>query len=151
MQNTLKHKMPFSSHLLVTCQSRKKATKFPLLLFRANRVCVSWGISIWLYRPSPLKTQAVFHPAGVVITVFAVPGKVTVKIGDAENRWRGYWYQNRLKRAKISPIQSILSTLKSEVWNYVYKMPKYASKVKKKKKRTMSVLRDRLSRFRSEG
>ena len=28
------------------------------------------------------ETQAVFHPAGVVATVFVVPGKVTVKIGD---------------------------------------------------------------------
>lgn len=28
------------------------------------------------------ETQAVFHPAGVVTTVFVVPGKVTVKIGD---------------------------------------------------------------------
>ena len=28
------------------------------------------------------ETQAVFHPAGVVTTIFVVPGKVTVKIGD---------------------------------------------------------------------
>ena len=28
------------------------------------------------------ETQAVFHPSGVVTTVFVVPGKVTVKIGD---------------------------------------------------------------------
>ena len=28
------------------------------------------------------ETQAVFHPVGVVTTVFIVPGKVTVKIGD---------------------------------------------------------------------
>ena len=28
------------------------------------------------------ETQAVFHPAGVVTTVFVVPGNVTVKIGD---------------------------------------------------------------------
>ena len=28
------------------------------------------------------ETQAVFHPAGAVIIVFVVPGKVTVKIGD---------------------------------------------------------------------
>ena len=28
------------------------------------------------------ETQAVFHPAGVFTTVFVVPGKVTVKIGD---------------------------------------------------------------------
>ena len=28
------------------------------------------------------ETKAVFHPAGVVITVFVVPGKVTVQIGD---------------------------------------------------------------------
>ena len=28
------------------------------------------------------ETQAVFHPAGVVTTVFVVPGKVSAKIGD---------------------------------------------------------------------
>ena len=28
------------------------------------------------------ETQAVFHPAGVVTTIFVVPGNVTVKIGD---------------------------------------------------------------------
>ena len=28
------------------------------------------------------ETQAVFRPAGAVTTVFVVPGKVTVKIGD---------------------------------------------------------------------
>ena len=28
------------------------------------------------------ETQAVFHPAGDVATVFVVPEKVTVKIGD---------------------------------------------------------------------
>ena len=28
------------------------------------------------------ETQAVFHPAGGVTTIFVVPGKVTVKIGD---------------------------------------------------------------------
>ena len=28
------------------------------------------------------ETQAVFHPAGAVTTVFVVPEKVTVKIGD---------------------------------------------------------------------
>ena len=28
------------------------------------------------------ETQAVFHPAGAVITVFVVSGKVTVQIGD---------------------------------------------------------------------
>ena len=28
------------------------------------------------------ETQAVFHPAGVVTTVFVVPGKMTVNIGD---------------------------------------------------------------------
>ena len=28
------------------------------------------------------KTQAVFHPGGVVTTVFILPGKETVKIGD---------------------------------------------------------------------
>ena len=29
------------------------------------------------------ETQAVFHPAEVVTTVFVVPGKVTVKIKDS--------------------------------------------------------------------
>ena len=28
------------------------------------------------------ETQAVFHHAGAVTTIFVVPGKVTVKIGD---------------------------------------------------------------------
>ena len=28
------------------------------------------------------ETQAVFHPEKVVTTVFVVPGKVTVKVGD---------------------------------------------------------------------
>ena len=73
MQNTLKHKMPYSNHRLITCQSRRK--QFSLLLFLANR------ISFGLHRHSPLKTQAVFHPAGAVTTLFVVPGKVTVKIG----------------------------------------------------------------------
>ena len=31
------------------------------------------------------ETQAVFNPAGFVITVFVVPGKLTVQIGDGED------------------------------------------------------------------
>ena len=60
MKNTLKHKMPFSNHFLIT-----------------------WKV---VFDPTSstftFETQAVFHPAVVVTTVFIVPGKVTVKIGD---------------------------------------------------------------------
>ena len=41
------------------------------------------------------------HPAGDVTRVFVVPEKVTVKIGDAENWWRGWRDKNRLKTAKL--------------------------------------------------
>ena len=70
MQNTLKHKMPFSNHLLITCQSRIKQTVKTL----RNIDPAS--------STSTFEIQAVFHPAGVVTTVFVVPGKVTMKIGD---------------------------------------------------------------------
>ena len=36
------------------------------------------------------------HPVGDVRRVSVVPGKVTVKIGDVENRWWGCWDKNRL-------------------------------------------------------
>ena len=67
MQNTLKHKMPFSNHLLVTCQSRRKQ-----ILRNIDPASSTFTF----------ETKAVFHPAGVVTTVFIMPGKVTVKIGD---------------------------------------------------------------------
>ena len=66
MQNTLKHKMPFSNHLLVICKSRRKQ------ILRNIEPASS----------TTFETKAVFHPAGVVTTVFVVPGNMTVKIGD---------------------------------------------------------------------
>ena len=64
---------------------------------------------------------------------------MTVKIGDAENRWRGYWDKSRLKRAKILLIQFYFEyplSLKYAIMSM--KCPKYvlsldASKVKEKK------------------
>ena len=67
MQKTLKHKMPFSNHLLVTCQSRRK---------QILRYIDPASSTI------TFETKAVFNPAGDVTTVFIVSGKVTVKIGD---------------------------------------------------------------------
>ena len=76
MQNKLKHKMPFSNHILITCQSRRKIFFF-------------WGGGVKILRNIDLasstftfETQAVFYPAEVVTTVFVVLGNVTVKIGD---------------------------------------------------------------------
>ena len=56
---------------------------------------------------SPLKTQAVFHPEGDVTSVFKVPGKATVKIGDAESRWRGCCDKNRLSMVKGNRINQV--------------------------------------------
>ena len=42
------------------------------------------------------KVYKYIHPAGDVTGVFDVPGNMTVKIMDAENRWRGYRDINRL-------------------------------------------------------
>ena len=58
------------------------------------------------------------HPAGDVTRVSVVPRKVTVKIGDAENWWRGCRDKNRLKVANI-PIRLFLSRVpfRSGVWN----------------------------------
>ena len=83
---------------------------------------------------------------------------------DSENRgWRGCWDKNQLKSAK-NIVHSVLSwvSFKSEVWNYVYKMPKYvlsldARKVKKKKKKKKQTrvpflrYRMRLPCFRGKG
>ena len=51
--------------------------------------------------------------------------KVTVKIGDAENRCRWCRDKNQWKRAKI-PVRLVLSRVpfKYGVWNLAYKMPK---------------------------
>ena len=43
-----------------------------------------------------------YHPAGDVTIVFVVPGKLTVKIGDVKNWWRGCRDKNLLKNAKHS-------------------------------------------------
>ena len=58
--------------------------------------------------------QAVFHRTGVMVTVFIVPGNVTVQIGDGGDDE----IKNRLNRAKISFIQFHLEyplSLKSEI------------------------------------
>ena len=49
---------------------------------------------------------------------YVVPGKVTVKIGDAENGWRGCWDKNRLNEAKI-PVHLVRShvPIKSGILN----------------------------------
>ena len=47
------------------------------------------------------------HPAGDLTRVSVVPRKVTVKIGDAENWWRGCRDNNRLKKATI-PVRLVL-------------------------------------------
>ena len=58
------------------------------------------------------------HPAGDVTRVSVMPRKVTVKIGDAENRCRGCRDKNQWKRANI-PVRLVLSEapFKSGVWN----------------------------------
>ena len=71
-KNTLKHKMPFSNHLLITCQSRIKQNFFGKTLRNIDPASSTFTF----------ETQAVFHPAGVVIKVFVAPGKVTVQIRD---------------------------------------------------------------------
>ena len=48
------------------------------------------------------------HPAGDVTRVSVVSRKMTVKIGDAENWWRGCQDKNGLKKAKI-PARLVLS------------------------------------------
>ena len=68
MQNTLKHKMPFSNPLF----SLQKANFFVKTLRNIDPVSSTFTFEI----------QAAFHPAGVVTTVFVVPGTVTVKIRD---------------------------------------------------------------------
>ena len=68
MQNTLKYKMPFSNHFLITCQSPIKQTSLPKNIDPAS--------STFTFE------TAVFHHAGDMTIVFVVPGKVTVKIGD---------------------------------------------------------------------
>ena len=74
MQNTLKHKMPFSNHILITSKP-KKANFFVKTLRNIDPASSTFTF----------ETQGVFHPAEVVTTVFVVPGKVTVKIGDGRD------------------------------------------------------------------
>ena len=73
MQNTLKYKMPFSNPL-ITCQGRRK----PISLSKLRNIDPASSTFTF-------ETQAVFHPAGVVTTVFVVPGKMTVKIWDGKD------------------------------------------------------------------
>ena len=97
MQNTLKHTMAFSNHLPITCQSRRK------------QISLS-GISIRLYRPCPLKLKL------FSTTVFVVPEKVTVKIGDGGD----VGIKLDKKAQKISFTQCYLEytlSLKSCLWN----------------------------------
>ena len=72
MQSTLKHKIPFlkpPSHYM----SKLNKANFSVKTLRN----IDQASSTFTF-----ETQAVFRPAGVVTTVFVVPGKVTVKIGD---------------------------------------------------------------------
>ena len=72
MQNTLKNKMPFLNHILITCQSRRKQNFFVKTVRNIDPAS-----STFIF-----ETQAVFYPAGDVTTIVVVPGKVTVKIGN---------------------------------------------------------------------
>ena len=53
-------------------------------------------------------TIGIYQPAVDVIKVSVVPRKMTVKIGDVENWWRGFRDKNRLKKAKF-PVCLVLS------------------------------------------
>ena len=90
------------------------------------------------------ESQAVFHPAGVVTTVFIVSGKVTVKIGDG----RDAGIKIDKKGQNIPFIQFYLEHPLSLKLKYVLSLD--ASKLKKK---CMSVLRHRmrLPCFRDKG
>ena len=103
MQNTLKHKMPFSGHLLIPCPM------FKLIILYCNKEQLGWATSslninvqcqsrrkqisfvktlrnIHLASSTFIfETQAIFHPAGAMATVFVVPGKVTVELGDGRD------------------------------------------------------------------
>ena len=68
MQNTLKHKKPFSNHVLITCQSRRKQISVKILRIFAPVSSTFTIACIFL-----------FHPAGDVTRVFVVPREVTGK------------------------------------------------------------------------
>ena len=70
------------------------------------------------------KRQKQYHPAGDVTRVSVASGKVTVKIGDAGDWWRGCRDKNRLKKAK-NPVRLVLSRVPFKSGNKAYKMPKY--------------------------
>ena len=76
MQNTLKHKMPFKFKPPFLYMSKPKKANFFVKTLRNTDPASSTFY---------FETQAVFHPAGVVTTVFVVPGKVTAKIGDGRD------------------------------------------------------------------
>ena len=59
-------------------------------------------------RGSTVVIYFIINPAGDVTRVSVVPRKVTVKIGDDENWWRGCRDKNRLKKAK-NPVSLDLS------------------------------------------
>ena len=65
MQNTLKHKMPFSN-VLITCQSRRKQISQNTEDFCSGFIDLHHRMYL-------------FHPAGDVPTVFVVPREVTGK------------------------------------------------------------------------
>ena len=86
-----------------------------------SRIQVSDLLSTWVLHVgsfemvTPMKhfPAQYYHPTGDGTRVFAVPGKVTVKIGDAENQWRGCRDKNRLSlgskhKLKIKMLKYIL-------------------------------------------
>ena len=56
-------------------------------------------------------TNTYIHSAGDVTWASVMPRKVTVNIGDAENRYRGYRDKNRLRGKKSCSFSSISRTL----------------------------------------
>ena len=74
-----------------------KLGQWPFMLISVTDLNQAMHISIFF-----------LHPAGDVTRVFVVTGKVTVKIGDAKNWWRGCRDKNQLKKAKI-PVCLVLS------------------------------------------
>ena len=71
MQNTLKHKMPFSNHVLITSTYMSKSKK------------ANFSVKILTIFAPVSSTFTIacnfFHPAGDVTKVFVVPRKVTGK------------------------------------------------------------------------
>ena len=55
------------------------------------------------------ETQAVFHPAGVVTTIFVVPGKMTVNIGDGGDAGIKIDLKKTKQKKQQQNIHSVLS------------------------------------------